>query len=248
MRLGISFMPLVLPYFLVRRFFRLMFGNVKNYRIFHQAHLDSTCDYLAKLGVPALVRPWLDVRTRFAFEKPIVEAVTRLRGKNFIDIGANMGYYTALLAKNFETILAFEPDPENLKMIRCMIAAGRLHNVVVSNRAVSDFDGISKFYMGSKRVEHSLESGGRQDSGLLVETVKLDSLINGNVDLVKVDVEGAERKVINGAEGSIRARRIQRWVIEIDDPEARPKFEEHMRRREYITRWLDDRHLLAALS
>src|SRR5713226_2171001 len=91
----------VLPYLIVRRTSRLFLGNIRNYEIFHRAGMDSTCDYLGKIRVPELVRPWIDVRTRFAFEKPVANAMSGLTGRIFIDIGANMGYYTALSSKNF---------------------------------------------------------------------------------------------------------------------------------------------------
>jgi hypothetical protein len=110
-------MILVLPYLAVRRIFRLLLGRLETYRIFGEAGMNSTSDYLEKLKFPEIVRTWIDVRTRFAFEKEVTQAVLRIRGKLFLDIGANMGYYSALLSRNFERILAFEPDPYSMKLI-----------------------------------------------------------------------------------------------------------------------------------
>lgn len=248
LRLNVFFLLLVMPYLALRRLFRLVFGNLKNYRIFHQARLDSTVDYLEKLGVPALVRPWIDVRTRFAFERPVVEAASRVRGGIFMDIGANMGYYTALLSKNFETIMAFEPHPANSQLLRYTVRAGKLHNVIISDLAVSDFDGMTKLYIRGKRVEHSTEVGEPESKSLAIQTVKLDSIVRSPADLVKVDVEGAEWRVLRGAEASIRAGRILRWIIEVDDQNNRQKLEDYLKQKNYKTRWLDPRHLFAKLA
>jgi FkbM family methyltransferase len=244
MRLNIAFLILVMPYLALRRISRQLLGRIESYRVFFEGGIGSTCDYLEKLRFPELVRTWIDVRTRYAFEKEIVETVLGVRGKNFFDIGANMGYYTAILSKNFDTIIAFEPHPQNMVMLKSTIAAGRLHNVFTRNEAVSDTDGTAILNFQRKRGEHSIiKSVGIQQ--LTVRTVSLDSVVKEPVDLVKVDVEGAEWKVIRGAESSIRAGKILSWVIEVDDPSTKGAIEEHLRKRQYITRWLDARHLFA---
>jgi FkbM family methyltransferase len=246
MRLSIPFVILVMPYLALRRFSRLLLGRTESYRVFFEGGIGSTCDYLEKLKFPEIVRTWIDVRTRYSFEKEITEAVLGVRGKIFLDIGANMGYYTAILSENFETIFAFEPHPQNLAMLRSTIAAGRLHNVIARNEAVSDTDGMAVLHFQRKRGEHSImKSQGVQQ--LPVRTIKLDSIVKEPVDLAKVDVEGAEWKVIKGAELSMRAGKILRWVIEVDDPSTKGALEDYLRERKYVTRWLDARHLFATI-
>jgi len=246
MRLSIPFMILVTPYLALRRISRLLLGRTESYRVFFEGGIGSTCDYLEKLRFPEIVRTWIDVRTRYSFEKEITQAVLGVRGKIFLDIGANIGYYTAILSKNFETILAFEPHPQNLAMLKSTVAAGRLRNVITRNEAVSDTDGIAILHFQRKRGEHSImKSEGAQQ--LPVRTIKLDSVVNETVDLAKVDVEGAEWKVIKGAEASILAGRILRWVIEVDDQRTKGALESYLRERKYVTRWLDARHLFATI-
>jgi len=65
---------------------------------------------------------------------------------------------------------------------------------------------------------------------------------------VKVDVEGAEWKVMRGAEVSMKAGRILRWVIEVHEIEATDELEHYLRQRNYETQWLGDRHLFASLA
>ena len=81
----------------------------------------------------------------------------------------------------------------------------------------------------------------------MASKIEFDSIIKETVDLAKVDVEGAEWKVIKGAELSMRAGRIRRWVIEVDDPSAKGVLEDHLKERKYVTRWLDARHLFATI-
>jgi FkbM family methyltransferase len=246
MRLNIAFIILVMPYLALRRISRLLLGRMESYRVFFEGGIGSTCDYLEKLKFPEIVRTWIDVRTRYSFEKEITQAVLGVRGKIFLDVGANIGYYTAILSKNFETIIAFEPHPQNLAMLKSTIAAGRLRNVVTRNQAVSDTDGMAVLHFQRKRGEHSIIKNEGVEQ-LSVRTIKLDSIVKETVDLVKVDVEGAEWKVIDGAELSIRAGRILRWVIEVDDQSTKGALENYLRERKYVTRWLDARHLFATI-
>jgi len=247
LRINIAFMVLVGPYTFVRRIFRLLFGRQKAYRIFLDAGLPSTMDFLGKLKVPKMARVWIEVRTRFAFEREVMRVVLRIRGKLFLDVGSGVGYYSALLSKNFESVVAFEPHPQTLEWLRLTIAAGRLLNVTTLDKAVSDVDGTTLLHIHKIGGRHSIDAtfGGQ---ALPVQAVKIDSIVNGKVDLVKVDVEGAEWRVIRGAEDSIIDGRILRWVIEVHDERDRQKFEYYLRQRKYETRWLGDRHLFATLA
>ncbi len=254
LRVNIVFAIFIMPYLVIRRTFRLLFGKPKVYDIFLATGLASTFDLLGKLRVPELVRSWIDVRTRIGFEKEVVEEVLAIRGDLFLDVGSGIGYYSALLSKNFETILAFEPYPEHLRMLQFTVAVGRLRNVTVLGVAVGDNDGSANLQIHSIGGRHSMEPAGNRRQlatfskrSLPVRTVKLDSIVKGRVDLVKLDVEGAELRVVRGAEVSVRTRRIRRWVVEVHDKGTNDELQNYFRQREYETRWVDDRHLFASL-
>ncbi len=259
LRVNIAFLILVMPYLAVRRVFRVFFGRLKNYEIFLAAGLASTTDYLEKIKIPELVRTWIDVRSRFGFEKEVVITALAIRGNLFLDVGSDDGYYSVLLSRNFDAITAFEPNPASFRRLNLTIAAGKLRNVTPLDESVSDHDGTAILYVKTVRGRHSLEFsepvfahdlGGtevRTVTSLPVRTVKLDSLVKQTVDLVKVDVEGAEWRVIHGAEASIETGRILRWIIEVHDKGARKGFENYLQAKNYDTRWLSDRHLFASL-
>jgi len=247
LRVNIAFLTLLAPYLVIRRLLRLIVGTPKNYQILIQAGLASSLDFLEKLRVPEAPRVWMDVRTRLGFEKDAVDAMLQVRGNLFLDVGANVGYYSALLRRNFKSILAFEPHPETLRLLMETIAVGKLRNVTALNQAVSDRDGFATLHIHSIGGRHSIAHPEGKE-GLIVRTTTIDSLATGSVDLVKVDVEGAEWQVVKGAERSVREGRILRWIIEVHNKEVKSDFENYFRQRKYETRWLGDRHLFASLA
>ncbi len=247
MRVNIAFMVLVGPYIAIRTAFRAILGRQRAYQVFLDAGLPSTMDFLGKLKIPKMARVWIEVRTRYAFEREVMRVVLRIRGNLFLDVGSGVGYYSALLSKNFESIIAFEPHPQTLEWLRLTITAGRLLNVKTAGKAVSDIDGTTLLHLHKIGGRHSIE-GNLSGQVLPVQTVKLDSIVQGKVDLVKVDVEGAEWKVMRGAEVSMKTGRILRWVIEVHEIEATDELEHYLRQRNYETQWLGDRHLFASLA
>jgi FkbM family methyltransferase len=124
---------------------------------------------------------------------------------NAVDIGANVGIWTVLLAKheNVRQVFAFEPSPLNVSLLRSNIELNHLEEkVVIIESAVADTDGQVRFEdTGSgatKRISQTASS--------FVSSVSLDSYLNGaHVDLIKIDVEGYEPIVLNGSWNTIEA-------------------------------------------
>jgi FkbM family methyltransferase len=124
---------------------------------------------------------------------------------NAVDIGANVGIWTVLLAKhkNVRQVFAFEPSPLNVSLLRSNIELNHLEEkVVIIESAVADTDGQVRFEdTGSgatKRISQTASS--------FVSSVSLDSYLTGaHVDLIKIDVEGYEPIVLNGSWNTIEA-------------------------------------------
>jgi len=68
----------------------------------------------------------------------------RQPGMTFLDIGANIGYFSALALEVLEggRIIALEPDPENFRFLKQTIAANRARNVICVNKAAADRNGM----------------------------------------------------------------------------------------------------------
>ncbi len=241
-----TFIPLVAHYLLTRRVFRMAFGQERTNQVFRRAGLASTEDYLRLLGLPRWVRSWVDLETRLGHEPGVTKALARIRGEVFIDIGAHIGYYSALLSPNFKTVLAVEPHPSNIESLRRIVAVRRITNVRIIPIAISDREGTDILLAGVFTGAHSFfRSHLTKSDSVTVRVATLDFLIGNPVDLVKMDVEGAEWKVLKGAEKSIRGGKVRRMLIEVHDVERRKEMEHYLRAREYETNWVDPAHIFA---
>jgi FkbM family methyltransferase len=123
-------------------------------------------------------------------------------GWTLFDVGAHVGYYTLLgaaLVGRAGRVISFEPNARNNRFLRRHVAMNGLQQVSIEGAAVSDRAGVARFEAGSgSGTGHLAEHGGTE-----VPTVRLDDYCR-EFDLqpqaVKIDVEGAELKVLRGAE------------------------------------------------
>lgn len=163
------------------------------------------CGYFLHLGLP---RERLDVTLVLA-GKPYL--------RNFIDIGAHIGYYTRLFAKldSQAHVHSFEPSPEAFVLLRRNVAD--CANVQVNPVAVADSSGPRPFY---SREASDLSSllGGRRGSEHIVDCVSIDDYVErrqlARIDLVKCDIEGAEIFAIIGARRLLGAPAPPLWLVE----------------------------------
>ena len=171
-----------------------------------------------------LVIPQNDLRTASftilangTYEALLEKTILRLSevSKKFLDIGANMGFYAigaALVNKEIE-VLAFEPNPgirnslsENIKLNNVE------RNIKILEFALSNFTGNANFSVpaftgsgGGSLMNLHPEEGSPSEFSVMVE--KLDNLSakTSGADLIKIDVEGAEFQLIQGAIETLKA-------------------------------------------
>jgi FkbM family methyltransferase len=144
--------------------------------------------------------------------------VSKLKhGMTVLDIGANIGYYTVLMASRIGEsgrVIAFEPNPVVYEELKSNIELNRLSNALVLPIALSDSSGDSQFYFPHEGQEG--HGGLRKNNSFTearienVSTDRLDEVLLRlsikKVDLIKIDVEGAELLVIRGANGLLTGR------------------------------------------
>lgn len=157
---------------------------------------------------------------------PLFLAINQvLQPRSFWDVGANIGFFSWLLMShnNNLQVALFEPDPENAKLIRETIAQSNLKNVQLFDTAVSDEVGEAQFAIdsitsatGSLEVSNQNPAFIKRHYGVnpefkIVKTVTLNYMLEqGKIsppDFIKIDVEGAEKKVIDGANELIKTYR-----------------------------------------
>ena len=120
-------------------------------------------------------------------------------GMVVLDIGASLGYYTLLAAKRVGdngVVIAFEPDPVAFCGLLKNIRLNGWKNVRAFQFAVSDSNGERK--MGNLTTHKSFAVKNNTIGIITVKTISLDSFLDVDPDIIKIDVEGAELEVING--------------------------------------------------
>ena len=132
-------------------------------------------------------------------------------GNIVVDLGANIGYFTCLLAKivgEGGKVFAFEPDPRNLKLLRRNIQENNYKNVIIADKAVSDVNGSCTLYssqkkFGANRIFESKKNQTQDFIPIKSETICLDDYFEKQnllkkIDFIKIDIEGSEFRAFNG--------------------------------------------------
>jgi len=121
--------------------------------------------------------------------------------KNTLDIGAATGMYASHFAEHSKSVICFEAVPpvyEQLIKIK-----EKHNNVITHNLAISNETGTLDFYVDDKRLSNSSFQNLVEGQKIQVETVTIDSLKLVDIGFIKVDVEGVELDVLNGASVTI---------------------------------------------
>jgi len=140
-------------------------------------------------------------------------------GMTVVDVGANVGLYTLFMAGLVGPtgrVIAFEPDPELVEMLRENCAANRFTNVEIHNCALgAEPDRLVLHRLTLNSGENHLGSMERGAFRRPVEVVvaTFDSLLpDVRPDFVKVDVQGWELKVLKGMKQALTASRPRVFV------------------------------------
>jgi FkbM family methyltransferase len=148
----------------------------------------------------------------------MIERAGGLPGTVFLDVGAHIGTtaITAVRRFGFETAVAFEPEPENYRLLRANVSVNGLEqrvqtfNVAISNRVGAAELKVRPSFGSKSRL---VESAGPGETTVTVELTTLDTLAAGNalnpkeVGLLWLDVEGHELETMEGA-GTILRRSV----------------------------------------
>ncbi len=143
-------------------------------------------------------------------------------GDTVVDVGANVGFFTTLFSRLVQPngrVLAFEPDPENLKLLRSNVEAlGEKSNVTIVATAVGSEVGTAKFSLDEATGATGHLGGTSTLGGMLYGDGKLRVLetpvetIDGVVQrmgleptVIKLDIEGGEFDALRGATMTIEA-------------------------------------------
>lgn len=134
-------------------------------------------------------------------------------GQVFIDGGANFGIYTVVAAKlvgNSGQVFAFEPAVESYPVLEKNVELNDFTNTKTFQFGLSDREGKARFYH-IDNAPNSYSLGGDSQESTEFEEISLTTIdhlvVQENIkrlDLIKLDVEGAEELVLNGAKSAIK--------------------------------------------
>lgn len=149
-----------------------------------------------------------------AYEPHLVACFDKIcrPGSVVFDIGANVGFHSLMLshlAGERGRVYAFEPNSENCRLILLASEHNRVSNITLLPIALSDQRGWAYFssHIGSNGGFVSQQFVALHGHGTVVPTFTLDELSLPNVDVIKVDVEGAEYKALKGGEAILSRSR-----------------------------------------
>jgi FkbM family methyltransferase len=171
----------------------------------HPSFLMGTCEPSTQFALNALLDP----------------------GMTFFDIGANVGYLTVIAARLVGPqgrVVSFEPLAVNLRLVGHNAAINNFENVRLVETAIGRSDTVATLWLSSENSWGKLAETGKVPNRMIGEvTVRLQRLDSWMVenrsappDLVKIDVEGAEVDVLEGAAQLLREHR-PRLLIELHD-------------------------------
>lgn len=132
------------------------------------------------------------------FDLPVVEVLWRLTGKDdlAVDVGANIGQMTSLLAARARKVVSFEPHPILYQRLKENLANWKVTNTTIHELAVSSKTGAGYLSMPDN-FEENEGTATLGESGLPVKIVTLRDVISEFINVLKVDVEGHELEVLH---------------------------------------------------
>lgn len=137
----------------------------------------------------------------------------------FLDIGANLGFYSIIMGKRVRTagkVYAFEPNEDICRLFRASAYLNGLSNfygtdgvIIIHNFGVSDQRDevnfhVPKYHMGGTSISNT--ENGTKENNFKITVLPLDEVfgVDFKCDIVKIDVEGHELQVLLGMKNILR--------------------------------------------
>jgi len=161
------------------------------------------------------------------FEPGVVDVLKRFlkRGDTFIDVGANIGYITAIgasLVGKKGWVYSFEPVPEYFSKLQELAELNSEYNIVVNQFALSDRRGQEKIYLsdysniGANTILPGLIDKEKIRDTIFINTARLDEYIEKenikNIKVIKIDTEGFEYPVLLGFKNFFNKCRVNKLL------------------------------------
>jgi len=139
------------------------------------------------------------------------------------DLGSHIGLSILYFKFNYSNakIVGFEPNPNIFPLLEENIYCNNLQDIELHNIALGDNDGIRDFHIDNKFDAFSTSgfkpnawNGKQSTTSISVKTEKLSKYISSHIDLMKMDIEGAEKEVLTELEQADKLKYVKNIVIE----------------------------------
>jgi FkbM family methyltransferase len=153
----------------------------------------------------------------------------------FVDIGANIGYYTCLAQSLGKRTISVEPMSNNLRSLYKNLEKNGYKDVEIWPLGLAGEPGMLDIYGGGTGASlidgwSGISSGYKQTIAVSTLDTILSSRLDGKRVMIKIDVEGAEFGVLSGAQHTLAMAPKPAWLVEITltmhHPRANPRFAE----------------------
>ncbi len=187
--------------------------------------LDLPSGLKAYSPLGSLVEAWLNILHVFYYKD--YEQFTSFRperGWVVVDVGAFLGFYTlraASLVGPQGLVVSVEPSSDAFRFLSSSVEVNGLSNVKLIKACVASSRGerilyIPPFLVNASILREYAEIMGGVERVEAVKAIKLSDLVEklGRIDLLKLDVEGAELEVLKGSKDALTPRKVRRLIVE----------------------------------
>ena len=148
----------------------------------------------------------LDLSLNTDYESYITKVIKKelKKGDIFLDLGANIGFFTLIAAKivgDTGKVYAFEPDTTNFNLLKKNIDYNHYKNIILVNKAVSDYEGQGELYLSKDNfADHRTFYINNDRDKTKINIIKLDNFFTKwqKINFIKMDIQGDEYKAFLG--------------------------------------------------
>lgn len=142
--------------------------------------------------------------------------LSNFKGKRILDVGAHVGLYSLLASAFAKEVIAIEPHPINYHLLRINMIRNDVKNVICVRKALWYQKENTFLFDANASSSYSLFPDIVSGLGHYVGTITLEEVVDcfGDIDLMKIDIEGAEFTIFEKLEKSILSR-IHHIVFEV---------------------------------
>jgi len=203
--------------------------------------------------LPFFIRPLIlsdIVMTSPAWEPYIQDIFISKKDDIVIDVGAHIGIYSipiAIQVGELGKVLAFEPNPKNAMILKKNIELNKIKNITMFENAVSNKNRISNLTLSDDPMLSMIIDGDEEVKKIEVKCITLDSIYEKlklkKINWLKIDSEGSEIKVIEGAK-AILEKFHPKIIVEVRK-ENENKLKELLNQNKYDVKYLGGEYFFA---